>query len=726
MKKAKISVVVPIYNVEKYLRRCLDRLVGQTLRNIEIILVDDCGHDHSMTIAQEFAANDDRIKIISHDKNRGLAAARNTGIRNSSAPFIMFCDSDDSYEPAMCEKMLGGIESSGADIAACGIRVVYEPGTDGIKQSDDKYYKLNFKGMCEMNDDVRKNTHCSAWNKIYRRKFLKTHDIWFPDGIYFEDAYFVNACFAVAKNIFFVDDSLYCYVRRHGSIMSETFAQKKGMSIDHLKIAVFLHDFMKRRGVLKKIKDYMGFFFFHCLDFALRYEADPQSKDAIFEMADEFIAREGWSPGHFSAPVAQMFGMLRNHDYPVQIKPLSFWEKIISIKNTSTHKVITLLGVKLKIKRNIYILRNEIAQLHHSHHELYHTHQELRQGHQELHRADQELHREYQELHQAHLELQSGFRYMSECLTAVNPSGLILSFWETWGAKEELLRHCDFTSHSPHAWLFYDHHFWLVYLSCLIEIGETQKAQSLLQKYVYYKGLSGIERCLTVAKFALPLGYTNQEMEKAALVYDHLLENRKKDSFKKTFEGKTVAVVGNGPSELGKQKGKEIDSHDLVVRFNNYQTAGFEIDYGSKADIWIRGAGGDDLIDREEKFQLITWGADFDHWFIRDQDLEILYRQVSSGENVGDLDSHDQWSLRKASGIDIPTTGLAFIWALFQKFGNVDNVNFYGFNFCQETLDTYSTHYFPDRDEEEMKRRSAVHRLDKEARFLRKLLQRNH
>jgi len=309
-----LTVIVPIYNVEKYLRKCLDSIVAQTFRDIEIVLVDDCGDDDSMAIAQEFAGKDKRIKIIRHAKNSGLGAARNTGLRNSSAPYIMCCDSDDFFEPEMCEKMIQGIETGNSDMAACGIRVIYEPGTEGIKASDDDYYKIKFSGLCEMNDDVRQRTDFSACNKIFRRTMLESNDILFPEGLHYEDAYFVNACFTVAKNIFFINEYLYGYVRRSGSIMNDTFTQKKGMSIDHLKVAILLNDFLIRRGVFEENRRYMGIFFFSSLDFALWFESDPACRGAIYDLANDFIRREGWSAKNFPEPVAQRITLLKKRN----------------------------------------------------------------------------------------------------------------------------------------------------------------------------------------------------------------------------------------------------------------------------------------------------------------------------------------------------------------------------------------------------------------------------
>ncbi len=295
----------------------------------------------------------------------------------------------------------------------------------------------------------------------------------------------------------------------------------------------------------------------------------------------------------------------------------------------------------------------------------------------------------------------------------------VSSIWTTYGAREDLLHYFHFASHSLHAWRFYYHQFWLVYLSCLIEIKDAENALYILNKYVDYHGLFDIDRFLPVAKFALNNGYSNKKIEEAVFVYDKLAQNRRNDLFKKILEGKTVAVIGNGPSEIGRNKGEEIDLHDIVIRFNNYRTAGFEKDYGSRTDVWTRNAA-NDLVDRKEKYQLIIWEVDYDCWKVKTDHLDILYRQLSGGENVYNTDNHR--SLRKASGVDFPTTGLVLIWEIYKKFGNFDKVDFYGFNFCQKKLDSYCTHYFSDRDEKEARERSEVHHLNKEARFVLELI----
>jgi glycosyltransferase involved in cell wall biosynthesis len=309
--KSQISVIIPIYNVEKYIAECLDSIVGQTLRDIEIVLVDDLGTDGSMKIAAQYAEKDKRLKIIRREKNGGLSAARNTGIRNSSAPLIMFLDSDDFYMPTMCEKMLNGIEKSKADIAACGTNLIYEADKNMAK-SDKNYYQIKFDGLQRMNDDVIWNIDVSAWNKIYRRCILEKYGIEFPEGLQNEDAYFFNAYACWAKDIFFIPEQLHCYRRREGSIMNQIFNGNSGLSIDHVKIGITFYEYLKKWDLLSTRRDYMTGFFFSCLYFGFRHESTKRGKADIYDLANDFVQREHFDRNDMSYAIRRQFEMLEN------------------------------------------------------------------------------------------------------------------------------------------------------------------------------------------------------------------------------------------------------------------------------------------------------------------------------------------------------------------------------------------------------------------------------
>lgn len=308
--KNKLSVIVPIYNVEPYLKACLDSLVSQTLQDIEIILVDDCGTDNSMAIATAYAERDKRIKIVHHAKNGGRSAARNTGIQNSTAPFIMFCDSDDKFAPDMCQKMYNALTQSQADMAVCGITVEYQDNTDDIKESDDDYYAIKFDGLQPVTDDLKTKTDMSVCNKIFRKDILDKYKIEFPHGLNYEDAFFVNAYLFVSQNVYYLREKLYVYLRHGGSIMADTFAQKSGVSIQHLKIAIALYEFLVDRNMVPENQGYMLQTFFDFLFFALNYEPTEQGRQEIYNLAIEFASQNKWSDRNMPINMRRKYQML--------------------------------------------------------------------------------------------------------------------------------------------------------------------------------------------------------------------------------------------------------------------------------------------------------------------------------------------------------------------------------------------------------------------------------
>lgn len=308
---AKVSVVVPVYNIEGYLQECLDSIIGQTLKKIEIICIDDGSIDDSATILEEYYQRDPRISIISQP-NSGLSAARNRGINRAHAHYIMFCDSDDYYEPEMCEKMYEAISRPKIDIAICGVTIVYEEEnyTALAKNGDTQYYAVKFDGKQQITDSKLKKIDVSAWNKIYKMSILNEHDIRFPEGLKYEDAYFFNAYMLFGRNAFFLpNDHLYHYRRRAGSIMSQTFTASSPFAHDHIEVVVHLFDFMKRNGVAAEHLDYYGELFARSFYFALR-NLPQRHHERLYHTVQEFIKANGRYINSINPHVVDQMNML--------------------------------------------------------------------------------------------------------------------------------------------------------------------------------------------------------------------------------------------------------------------------------------------------------------------------------------------------------------------------------------------------------------------------------
>ena len=172
-KDAKVSFIVPVYNVEKYVKQCLDSISKQTYNNIEIIVVNDGTPDNSGKIADLCASKDNRIKVI-HKINEGVSAARNDGLKIATGDYILFVDSDDYIEPDYTTYMLKLIESSKTDIAVS-LNCFNERYNKQIKED-----KIEIYSQVEVLEAIYLyKIGVAVWNKIYRREFLKQNNMQF-------------------------------------------------------------------------------------------------------------------------------------------------------------------------------------------------------------------------------------------------------------------------------------------------------------------------------------------------------------------------------------------------------------------------------------------------------------------------------------------------------------------------------------------------------------------
>lgn len=289
--KPDVSVIVSCYKGGASLPTCLDALLSQSLKNIEIICINDGSPDNTASILKDYANRDGRIIPITNKQNLGISKSRNKGIKLASADYIMFCDADDYYEPSMCEEMLEAIQNSASDIAISEIRVIYEAHRD-LKYSDDNYYSLKFSGLEEVNEDVILNTDLSPTNKIFRKSIIDKYDIQFPEGLYYEDAYFCSAYLCCSDNIYYLNEQLYNYIRHDKSTMSNTFSNEieKDPAIDHLYIAFRLFDFLKKNNFLKKYNNLFWHLFYSFELFALNNSKTGKRINQVKREALDFIS----------------------------------------------------------------------------------------------------------------------------------------------------------------------------------------------------------------------------------------------------------------------------------------------------------------------------------------------------------------------------------------------------------------------------------------------------
>ena len=289
--------------------------------------------------------------------------------------------------------------------------------------------------------------------------------------------------------------------------------------------------------------------------------------------------------------------------------------------------------------------------------------------------------------------------------------------WRDQGATPHLVDRARSLARNSIAWGVLIPSTWLLYCAVLLEAGDRETAAQLLRTYAQKHGLAGISEVLTVAQLARELGLRTGEIDQAAATADRLLSRDASAALAALVEGRTVAVVGNGPGALGQGRGAEIDAHDVVIRFNNFPE-GFEADYGARTDVWVRGAHPDvrDRFDLE-RFDLVVWEMDFARNFLEDRShREILYRDtLFSPEKVAYLGTETKRTLRAASGLLLPTSGAQILWALHQARGGLEGVDVYGFSSIEGSGE--HGHYFDRLGD--MGRR---HDVEGEGAFLRGLL----
>lgn len=221
---AKISIIVPVYNVEKYIEKCIQSILEQTFLDFELILVDDGSTDKSGYICDEYAAKDSRIKVI-HKQNGGLSSARNEGLNICQGDYIGFVDSDDHIHRDMYEILYFNIKKYECEIAICEECIVKEYETVENEAYDNEDIEL-LNNIQALNYSYNiKNIFIHSCNKLYKKNIFE--DIRFPNGRIYEDQFITPKLLYSAEKIIYVKSKLYYYVQRDGSIINSKFSLKK-------------------------------------------------------------------------------------------------------------------------------------------------------------------------------------------------------------------------------------------------------------------------------------------------------------------------------------------------------------------------------------------------------------------------------------------------------------------------------------------------------------------
>jgi len=316
----KISVIVPVYNVEKYVKKCLESISNQTYKNIEIIIVNDGATDNSEKICREFVGNEDRAKLYTKE-NGGLSSARNHGMKFVTGNYVLFIDSDDYISEEMIEELYNNIKAESADVSVCGVYNVYSDG-QSPQCKEEIYFSCDRDGFLK-EYFIGEKIPGTICNKLISYEIASK--ISFPVGKIYEDAFYQFELVKYAKKYVATTKPYYYYFHRENSITTKPYTIK---NMDCIEIYSNFYDYIKR-----EIPFLSEFAFFR-----LSY--------AHFMVFDKMLLSENYKE---IKEYREVLGFLKKN----------FW-KIYKNKNFRKGRRIAVLMLKINIKLYRFLLFKDL------------------------------------------------------------------------------------------------------------------------------------------------------------------------------------------------------------------------------------------------------------------------------------------------------------------------------------------------------------------------------
>lgn len=255
----KISVVIPVYNVERYIEKCVCSLMEQTLDNIEYIFVDDCSPDDSIkileTTLERYPNRKDDVRIIRHKVNKGASITRNDGLTRATGQYVIFCDSDDFIDVCMYELLYGKAILNNADIVACGMRVHF---IDGSKSKEILFNSnILYRNSLKEYDKIEGGIYSSTCNKLIKRDYLLNNKIFFDTSTcMWEDLYVCIRARFFTEQMYIVDLPLYNYCLHEGSIISSDILSRVESQV---KVTKLIENFFILNNCRKEYSNIIAF-----------------------------------------------------------------------------------------------------------------------------------------------------------------------------------------------------------------------------------------------------------------------------------------------------------------------------------------------------------------------------------------------------------------------------------------------------------------------------------
>lgn len=244
----KLSIIIPVFNVENYLAKCLDSVLNQTLTDFEVICINDGSTDKSAEILNKYKVADNRIFVIEQE-NRGLGAARNAGIVRATGEYLGFVDSDDFIHPSMFEKLVKKAQLFNADIVLTNVNLYYtNSGRTEIFRNNKFYSAMSMTGYFTAMEHPRILQFIGVWDRIYRREFIEKHHLLNPENRIYEDVLFTVKTAALAERISVVNEPLYFYRKNTGKSIVDKETTTDFYKFDFLKNLSESRDFLQKQS----------------------------------------------------------------------------------------------------------------------------------------------------------------------------------------------------------------------------------------------------------------------------------------------------------------------------------------------------------------------------------------------------------------------------------------------------------------------------------------------
>ncbi|MDR2007401.1 MAG: glycosyltransferase [Alphaproteobacteria bacterium] len=353
----KISIIIPVYNVEIYLEKCLNSVINQTLTDIEIICINDGSTDNSLDILKKYEKLDRRIILINQE-NQGVSVARNNGLKIATAPYIMFIDPDDWLEIDAATVMYNAITTNECDLVQAKTHVHYEE-LYHLKDNDESYFNSKPAGIYIFSSKDILQYPVPVWAKLWKKEIIDKHSINFPDGLYHQDHPFFWKYFIVSQKILVIENKTYNYLRRANSTISKAHKKNITIALDYIKICIDFYNYLQYWSLFNKYEEIFWIAFEDSF-WASLYDLHLKNKHLSFDLAHSFIVDKDIE--HLESKIDHsLYNLLINlkkkkYNKIYTIKSNNIIKKLISVffkqKYKKSYRSISILSIHIYVRHN--------------------------------------------------------------------------------------------------------------------------------------------------------------------------------------------------------------------------------------------------------------------------------------------------------------------------------------------------------------------------------------